>query len=86
MDELQAANKKYFKFMFVRNPISRLLSVYFNKALAFNVSGIKDFGPDVKRRGGQVTKKCYFQIIFQVVLKFYILVGEIKKEDQILGK
>jgi len=43
--------------MFVRNPISRFLSIYFNKALAFNVSGIQDFGPEVKRRGGEVIKK-----------------------------
>ena len=55
--ELNEAQENYFKFMFVRDPLTRLLSVYFNKAVNTNLTSIKNFGPDVKRRGGEMIRK-----------------------------
>ena len=55
--ELNEALENYFKFMFVRDPLTRLLSVYFNKAMNTNLTSIKNFGPDVKRRGGEMIRK-----------------------------
>ena len=42
--------------MFVRDPLTRLLSVYFNKAMNTNLTSIKNFGPDVKRRGQEMIR------------------------------
>ena len=55
--ELNEAQENYFKFMFVRDPLTRLLSVYFNKAVNTNLTSIKNFGPDVKRRGEEMIRK-----------------------------
>ncbi len=61
--------ENYFNFMFVRDPLQRLLSVYFNKAMNTNLTAIKNFGPDVKRRGlHECSKKLDRFTVWKIIL------------------
>lgn len=57
LEEFQYANNTFFKFMFVRHPMERMLSCYLDKMVTSPHSSLPAFRRFVKQKGAKLVKK-----------------------------
>ena len=57
MEQFLEANSTYFKFMFVRHPMSRILSCYLDKMVEGDDPDLPEFRNYVKERANQIIHK-----------------------------
>merc|ERR550534_563844 len=57
LQEFQYVNRTYFKFMFVRHPMERMLSCYLDKMVLSSHSSLPAFRRFVKQRGSRLLQQ-----------------------------
>lgn len=61
MEEFLEANATYFKFMFVRHPMKRMLSCYIDKMIESNHEKLPAFRNYVHNKGRQIIQQRHYQ-------------------------
>ena len=67
MEEFLFANKTFFKFMFVRHPMQRMLSCYMDKMVKSNHEKLPPFRHYVRNKGRQIIQD---RLVHQFLRKY----------------
>ena len=89
-EEIVARNEQYYKFIFVRHPITRIYSAFLNKFVKdTTTSFIKEIGPKIIRHAGRRLSRRgpeHYHISFTEFLSYLLSKGQSLRQEEYFQK